>query len=58
MEAEIREVPSQLHSVKFNSDADFDVYMQHVEEKRVSMLYDHNDSNECRAKGNQHASCS
>lgn len=47
VEAEIREVPSQ----RFHSDSDFDLYMQHVEEQRVSSIYPHNSSSECRSKG-------
>lgn len=53
VEAEIRELPSQLASISFNSDADFDLYMQHVEEQRVTVLYHHNSSSECRSKGNE-----
>lgn len=51
VEAEIREAPSHLATVKFNSDADFDSYMKHVEDQRVSLLYHHNSSAECRLKG-------
>lgn len=51
VESEIREVPSQIASVRFNTDAEFDLYMQHVEKQRVSELYEHNSCIECQQKG-------
>ena len=51
VEAEIREVPSQVPCIMFTRDADFDMYMQHVEEGRVTALYHHNSSIECQSKG-------
>ena len=44
VEAEIREIPSLLDSIKFSSDADFDTYM-------LSMLYHHDSSFKCQLKG-------
>lgn len=51
VEAEIRDIPSKLSSVKFNTDAEFELYMQHVEKQRVSTLYEHISCSECRLKG-------
>jgi len=51
VEEELRDSPVELETVRFKSDSDIEIFMENVEEGRVTELYPHQPNERCIKKG-------